>query len=72
MEDISGCSVAQGLSRPRQAVNWLICSRILGLVKDLSSFDWVLLMACAKGPHTLKNTKNSKSSFRAVWTVEQF
>ena len=62
----------QGVPRPRQAVNWLICSPIFGLVKDLSSSDWLLLMACAKAPHTLKNTKNSKSSFRAASPLEQF
>ena len=72
MEDIPRCNVAPGLPKPRQAVDWLICSPILGLVKDLSSLDWLFLMACAKGPHTVKNTNNSKSCFRAASTAEQF
>ena len=37
MEDLPGFNVAPGLPGPRQAVDWLICSPILGLVKDLSS-----------------------------------
>ena len=71
MEDIPGCTVAPGLPRPRQAVDWLICSPIFGLVKNFSSLDWLLLVACAKGPQALKNTKNSKFSFRAASTLEQ-
>ena len=47
MEDIPGSNVALSLPRPLQAVDWLICSAIFGLVKDLSSLDWLLLMACA-------------------------
>ena len=66
MEDIPGYNVAPGLPMPRQAIDWLICSSIFGLVEDLSSLDWLLLMACAKGPHTLKNTKNSKSPHKAA------
>ena len=38
-EDIPGCNIAPGLLRARQAVDWLTCSPILGLVKDLSSLD---------------------------------
>ena len=72
MEDIPGCIVGPGLPRPDQGVDWLSCSPILALVKNLSSLDWLLLVACAKGPQTLKNTKNSKFSFRAASTLEQF
>ena len=72
MEDIPGRNVAPGVPMPHHAVDWLFCSPILGLVKDLSSLDWLLLKACAKGPHTLKNTKNSKSSFIAASILEQF
>ena len=72
MEDIPGCIVAPGLPRPDQGVDWLNCSPILALVRNLSSLDWLLLVACAKGPQTLKNTKNSKSYFRAAATLEQF
>ena len=70
VEDTPGCNAAPGLPRPRQAVNWLICSPILGLMKDLISLDYLLLIACAKGRHTLKNTKNTKSSFRAASALE--
>ena len=72
MHDIPGCIVAPGLRRPDQGVNWLICSPILAFVKNLSSLDWFFLVACAKGPHTLKNIKNSKFSFRVASTLEQF
>ena len=72
MEDILGRIVAPGLSRPDQGADWLICSPIVALVKNLSSLDLLLLVACAKGPQTLKNTKNSKFSLRAASTVEQF
>ena len=72
MEDITSCTVAPGLPRPRHPVDWLICSPILGLLKNLRSLDWLLPMACAKGPQTLKNTKNFQFSFRAASTLEQF
>ena len=72
MQDIPGCNVAPGLSGPRQAAYWLICSRILGLMKNLSSLERLLLMACAKGQQTLRSTKNSKFSFRAASTLKQF
>ena len=72
MENIPGRIVTPGLPRPDQRVGWLICSPILALVKNLSSLDWLLLVACAKGPQTLKNTKNSKFSFRAASALEQF
>ena len=44
----------------------------LGLGEDRGSLDWLLLFAFAKGPQTLKNTKNSKFYFRAASTLEQF
>ena len=44
----------------------------LGLVKNLSSLDWLFLVACAKGPQASKNTKEFKFSFRAASTLEQF
>ena len=69
--DIPRCNVTPGLPRPRQSVDRLICSPILALVKDLSSFVWLLLIACAKDRYPLKNTKNSKSFFRAASTLEQ-
>ena len=72
MEDIPCYTVAPGLPRPRQAVDWLICSPILGLVKNLCSLDLLFPMACAKGPQTLKNTKNYKFCCRAASTLEQF
>ena len=72
MEDIPGCIVSPGLPRPDQRVDWLICSPILALVKKFSSLDGLLLVACAKGPQTLKNIKNAKFSFRAALTLEQF
>ena len=72
MEDIRGRIVVPRLPRPDQGVDRLICSPILALVKHLSSLDWLLLVACAKDPPTLKNTKNSKFSFRAASTLEQF
>ena len=72
MEDIPGRSVAPGLPRLHQGVDWLSCSPILALAKNLSSLDWLLLVACAKGPQTLKNTKSPKFSFRAASTLEQF
>ena len=72
MEDIPGRIVAAGLPRPDQGVNCLICSPILALVKNLSSLDLLLLVAFSKAPQTLKNTKNSKFSFRAASTLEQF
>ena len=72
MDDIPGCIVAPGLPRPDQGVDWLSCSPIVALVKDLSSLDWLLLVTCAMGQQTLKNTKNFKFSFRAAMTLEQF
>ena len=72
MEDIPCCIVAPGLPSPHHGVDWLICSPILTLMKNLSSLDWLLLVACAKGPQTLKNTKNSKFFFGAASTLEQF
>ena len=57
VEYIPGCNVALGLPRPRQAVDWLICSPILGLVKDLSSLDWLLLKACGRSPYGLRRRK---------------
>ena len=72
MEDIPGCIVAPGLLRPDQGVDSFICSPIWALVKNLSSLDWLLYVACAKGPQILKKTKNSQFSFRAAWTLEQF
>ena len=72
MEDIPGCIVAPGLPRPDQGFDWLICSPILALVKNLSSLDWLLLVVCAKDPQSVKNTKNSKFSFRAASTLERF
>ena len=56
VEDIPGRIVAPCLPEPDQGVNWLSCSPILALVKYLSSWDWLLLGACAKGSQTLKNT----------------
>ena len=49
MEDIPGYTVPPGLPRPHQAVDWLICSPILGFVNKSSSLDWLIPMACAKG-----------------------
>ena len=72
MEDIPGRIVARGLPKPDQGINWLKRSPILALVKNLSSLDWLLLVACAKGPKTLKNTKNSEFSFKAKSAPEQF
>ena len=72
MEDIPRRIVPPGLPRPDQGVDWWICSPILGLVKNSSSLDRLLLVACAKGPPTLKKTKNSKFSSRAASTLEQF
>ena len=72
LEDIPGCIVAPGLPTPDQGVNWLSCSPVLALARNLSSLDCLLLVACAKGRQTLKNTKNSKFSFRAALTLEQF
>ena len=72
MKDIPVRIVAPGLARPDQGVDWLICKPILALVKNFSSLDWLLLVACAKGPQTLKNKRNSKFSFRAASTLEQF
>ena len=66
MEDIPGCNVAPGLPMPRQPIKW----SNLCLGEDLSSLHWVLLMACAKDPQTLKNTKKSESAFRAASTGE--
>ena len=71
LEDIRGSNVAARLLRPLQAADWLICSAILGLMKDFSSSDRLLLMACAKGPGTLKNTKKSESSFKTAWGLER-
>ena len=62
-------------SRPSQARpgrRLLSCSPILALVKNPSLLYWLLLVACAKAPQTLKNTKNSKFSFRGASTLEQF
>ena len=67
MEDIPGCNVAPSLPKPGKAVDWFIYRPILGVTKDLSSLNWLLLMAFA-----LKNTKSSKSSLRAASTLEQF
>ena len=70
MVDIPGRNVTPGLLRPHEAADLSMCYPILGLLKDLSSSDWLLLLNCAKGPHTVKNRKNSKSSFRTDSTVE--
>ena len=46
--DIPRCNVTPGLPRPRKSVYWFTCSPFFGLVKDLTSFVWLLLVACAK------------------------
>ena len=71
-EETLGCNVPPGLPRPRQAVNGLICSPILGLVNDSCSLDGFLSKAYANGPHPLKEPKNSKSPVRAAWAPKQF
>ena len=57
VEDIPGCIVAPGLPRPDQGVDSLICGPIWALVKNLSSLNWLLYVACAKGPQTLQENK---------------
>ena len=66
MEDIPGCIVAPGLPGPDQGVDWLSCRPILPMVKNVSSLDCLLLVACAKNPQTVKNTKNSRFSHSCI------